>query len=125
MPFASDHIEQLRIPGGAVVQRIRWYSADYIIGPEAIRQVRRQALPLRVCAVVGSVGGYKDALDRAGKSVVATQVQLRHQRGEGIVLNCRAQWDTRVHRGLITSPNGGKFGSSGFSINCPIVLRLD
>ena len=32
---------------------------------------------------------------------------------------------TFVQDGLITGPGGGKFGSSGFSINCPIVLRLD
>ena len=32
---------------------------------------------------------------------------------------------TFVQDGLITGPNGGKFGSSGFSINCPIVQRLN
>jgi hypothetical protein len=32
---------------------------------------------------------------------------------------------TFVRDGLITGPNGSPFGSSGFSINCPIVLRLD
>ncbi len=32
---------------------------------------------------------------------------------------------TFVQDGLITGPNGGKFGSSGFSINCPIVQRLE
>jgi len=32
---------------------------------------------------------------------------------------------TFVQDGLITGPNGGPFGSSGFSINCPIVQRLD
>jgi hypothetical protein len=32
---------------------------------------------------------------------------------------------TFVQDGLITGPNGANFGSSGFSINCPIVLRLD
>jgi hypothetical protein len=32
---------------------------------------------------------------------------------------------TFVQDGLITGPGGAKFGSSGFSINCPIVLRLD
>ena len=32
---------------------------------------------------------------------------------------------TFVQDGLITGPNGGKFGSSGFSINCTIVQRLD
>jgi len=30
-----------------------------------------------------------------------------------------------VHDGLLTGPGGKKFGSSGFSINCPIVQRLD
>jgi hypothetical protein len=30
-----------------------------------------------------------------------------------------------VRDGLITGPGGKAFGSSGFSINCPIVLRLD
>ena len=32
---------------------------------------------------------------------------------------------TFVQDGLITGPSGGPFGSAGFSINCPIVLRLD
>jgi hypothetical protein len=32
---------------------------------------------------------------------------------------------TFVQDGLITGPGGKKFGSSGFSINCPIVQRLD
>lgn len=32
---------------------------------------------------------------------------------------------TFVLDGLITGPGGGKFGSSGFSINCPIVQRLN
>ena len=32
---------------------------------------------------------------------------------------------TFVQDGLITGPNGGKFQSAGFSINCPIVQRLD
>jgi hypothetical protein len=32
---------------------------------------------------------------------------------------------TYVQDGLITGPNGGAFGSSGFSINCTIVQRLD
>ncbi len=32
---------------------------------------------------------------------------------------------TFVQDGLITGPGGGKFGSSGFSINCPIAQRLD
>lgn len=32
---------------------------------------------------------------------------------------------TFVQDGLITAPGGGVFGSSGFSINCPIVQRLD
>jgi hypothetical protein len=32
---------------------------------------------------------------------------------------------TFVQDGLITGPNGSTFGSSGFSINCTIVLRLD
>jgi len=32
---------------------------------------------------------------------------------------------TFVQDGLITGPGGAKFGSSGFSINCPIVQRLD
>ena len=33
-------LEQLRIPRGAVIQRIRRYSADYVIGPETVGQVR-------------------------------------------------------------------------------------
>jgi hypothetical protein len=32
---------------------------------------------------------------------------------------------TFVQDGLITGPGGATFGSSGFSINCPIVQRLD
>jgi hypothetical protein len=32
---------------------------------------------------------------------------------------------TFVQDGLLTGPAGGKFGSSGFSINCPIVQRLN
>ncbi len=32
---------------------------------------------------------------------------------------------TFVRDGLITGPGGAKFGSSGFSINCPIAQRLD
>src|SRR5258708_1225174 len=32
---------------------------------------------------------------------------------------------TFVQDGLITGPAGGKFGSSGFSINCSIVQRLN
>jgi hypothetical protein len=32
---------------------------------------------------------------------------------------------TFVQDGLITGPGGKAFGSSGFSINCPIVQRLD
>ena len=32
---------------------------------------------------------------------------------------------TFVDDGLLTAPGGGKFGSSGFSINCSIVQRLD
>jgi hypothetical protein len=32
---------------------------------------------------------------------------------------------TFVQDGLITAPGGGKFGSSGFSINCTIVQRLN
>lgn len=32
---------------------------------------------------------------------------------------------TFVQDGLITGPGGGAFGSSGFSINCPIVQRLE
>jgi hypothetical protein len=32
---------------------------------------------------------------------------------------------TFVQDGLITAPGGAPFGSSGFSINCPIVQRLD
>ena len=32
---------------------------------------------------------------------------------------------TFVQDGLITGPGGGKFGSSGFSINCPIAQRLN
>ena len=67
-------LEQLRVPRGAVVQRIGRYSADHIIGPETVGQVRRQTLPLRVCTVVGSVGRNKDALYRAGESVVAAQM---------------------------------------------------
>ena len=30
-----------------------------------------------------------------------------------------------VQDGLLTGPGGAKFGSAGFSINCPIVLRLN
>ena len=32
---------------------------------------------------------------------------------------------TFAQDGLITGPGGGKFGSSGFSINCTIVQRLN
>jgi hypothetical protein len=32
---------------------------------------------------------------------------------------------TFVQDGLITGPGGKPFGSSGFSINCPIAQRLD
>jgi hypothetical protein len=32
---------------------------------------------------------------------------------------------TFVQDGLITGPGGAAFGSSGFSINCPIVQRLN
>ena len=32
---------------------------------------------------------------------------------------------TFVQYGLLTGPGGAAFGSAGFSINCPIVLRLD
>jgi hypothetical protein len=32
---------------------------------------------------------------------------------------------TFVQDGLLTGPGGAKFGSSGFSINCPIVQRLN
>jgi hypothetical protein len=32
---------------------------------------------------------------------------------------------TLVKDGLLTGPAGAPFGSAGFSINCPIVLRLD
>ena len=32
---------------------------------------------------------------------------------------------TFVQDGLITGPGGGPFQSAGFSINCPIVQRLD
>jgi hypothetical protein len=32
---------------------------------------------------------------------------------------------TFVQDGLVTGPGGKKFGSAGFSINCPIVIRLD
>jgi hypothetical protein len=32
---------------------------------------------------------------------------------------------TFVQDGLLTGPAGAPFGSAGFSINCPIVLRLD
>jgi hypothetical protein len=32
---------------------------------------------------------------------------------------------TFVQDGLLTGPGGKKFGSFGFSINCPIVIRLD
>jgi hypothetical protein len=32
---------------------------------------------------------------------------------------------TFVQDGLITGPGGKTFGTSGFSINCPIVQRLD
>jgi len=32
---------------------------------------------------------------------------------------------TFVQDGLITGPDGGKFQSAGFAINCPIVQRLD
>ncbi len=32
---------------------------------------------------------------------------------------------TFVQDGLLTGPGGAPFGSAGFSINCPIVLRLD
>jgi hypothetical protein len=32
---------------------------------------------------------------------------------------------TFVQDGLLTGPGGAKFGSAGFSINCPIVLRLN
>jgi hypothetical protein len=31
---------------------------------------------------------------------------------------------TFVQDGLITGPSGNRFGSAGFSINCPIVQRL-
>jgi hypothetical protein len=32
---------------------------------------------------------------------------------------------TFVQDGLITGPGGAPFGSAGFSINCPIVQRLN
>jgi hypothetical protein len=32
---------------------------------------------------------------------------------------------TFVQNGLLTGPGGAAFGSAGFSINCPIVIRLD
>ena len=32
---------------------------------------------------------------------------------------------TFVQDGLLTGPGGAKFGSAGFAINCPIVMRLD
>ena len=32
---------------------------------------------------------------------------------------------TLVQDGLLTGPGGKAFGSAGFSINCPIVQRLD
>jgi hypothetical protein len=32
---------------------------------------------------------------------------------------------TFVQDGLLTGPGGKPFGSAGFSINCPIVQRLD
>jgi hypothetical protein len=32
---------------------------------------------------------------------------------------------TFVQDGLITGPGGSQFGSSGFSINCPIAQRLE
>ena len=32
---------------------------------------------------------------------------------------------TFVQDGLLTGPGGAKFGSAGFSINCPIVIRLN
>ena len=32
---------------------------------------------------------------------------------------------TLVQDGLLTGPGGAKFGSAGFSINCPIVIRLN
>ena len=84
-------LEQLRIPSRAVVQSNCRYSADYVVGPEAVGQVRRQTLPLRVCAVVCAIGGNEDALNRAGEGVVAAQVKLCHQRSERVVLDRRAQ----------------------------------
>ncbi len=29
-----------------------------------------------------------------------------------------------AEKGFITGPNGGKFGSTGFIVNCPIVWRF-
>jgi hypothetical protein len=50
-----------------------------------------------------------DAIDRGFRGQVREEFQIL----------------TFVQDGLITGPGGAKFGSSGFSINCPIVQRLD
>src|SRR5690349_15487022 len=72
--------EQLGIPRRAVVQSIRWNASDDIIRPEAIGQIRRETLPLRIGAILRSVGRDKDTLDGAAEGVVTAQVDRRHQR---------------------------------------------
>lgn len=51
----------------------------------------------------------KDAIDRGYRGQLREEFQIL----------------TFVQDGLITGPGGAPFGSSGFSINCPIVQRLD
>jgi hypothetical protein len=51
----------------------------------------------------------KDAIDNGFRGQVREEFQIL----------------TFVQDGLITGPGGKPFGSSGFSINCPIAQRLD
>src|SRR5580704_9800811 len=85
--------EELGVPSRAVIQRDRWNSTEDVVGAVTIRQIRRQALPLRIVAPsrLGAVRANENSLDRAGEAVIAAQMELRHQRSKGVVLDGRTQ----------------------------------
>ena len=83
--------EELGVPSRAVIQRDRRDSTEDIVGAVTVSQIGRQALPLRIVAParLGAVRGDENSLDRTGEAVVAAQMKLLHQRGEGVVFDGR------------------------------------
>ena len=78
---------ELAIPHRAVIGRDRGDSAKGIVRTKAVGKRSVKSLPLRICAVPGSIRSNKDSLHRTAKTIVFPGYQVLHKRGVRIAFD--------------------------------------